>query len=135
MIKARTNDIAHAIHEAVKGKKGAELEAVLENVAKFLAKNRLLKKKEEIINKLEILQDKEEGRIKVSLQSRHKLKKENIADINHFLKNHYKAEEIDIDESVDESLIGGVRIQVGNDIIDMTLSNQIKQLKNYLLQN
>jgi F0F1-type ATP synthase delta subunit len=81
------------------------------------------------------LQDKEEGRLKVNIYSRHKLKKDNITDINHFLKRHYKIDEPQIEEIIDESLIGGVKIRVENDIIDMTLSNQIKQLKNYLLQN
>ncbi len=135
MIKARTQDIAYAIHEATKGKKGAELNAVLENVAKFLDKNKLLNKKEEIIKKIEILKDQEDGTIRVSLQSKNKLKKESIANILHFLKHYYKAHDAEIEETIKEDLIGGVKIQIGNDIIDMTLSNQIKQLQNHLLQN
>lgn len=135
MIKARTQDIAYAIHESTKGKKGAELNAVLENVAKFLDKNKLLNKKEDIIKRLESLKDKEESRIRVSLESKNKLKKESIANILHFLKHYYKAKDAEIEETINENLIGGVKIQVGNDIIDMTLRNQIKQLQNHLLQN
>ncbi len=49
--------------------------------------------------------------------------------------DHYKAKTIDIIEVVDEHLIGGIKVQIGNEIIDMSLRNQVNQLQEFLLKS
>ena len=133
MAKARTNDIAHAIYDATKDKSGAELNAVLENAAKFLSHNRLLGQKDAILSRLQQIENEEEGLVNAKVTSRHSLSTESKDEIKKFLKHHYKAKEIKLDEEKDESLIGGVKIEIGDDIVNMSLKHQIDQLQNYLL--
>src|SRR5665213_118831 len=133
MAKARTNDIAQAIYQATNDKSGAELTAVLENTARFLTYNRLLGQKEKIFTRLEEIQNEEDGLVIAKVTSKHTLSTDSKDEIKKFLTHHYKAKEIKLDEEKDESLIGGVKIEIGDDIINMSLKHQIDQLQNYLL--
>lgn len=48
------------------------------------------------------------------------------------LKNITKAKQIKLDLKVDESLIGGLKVQIGSKIIDTSVQNQLNQLSSYL---
>lgn len=136
MLTFKNNDIAHAIHEATLGKTGKELDSVLSNTAKFLAKHRLIGRKSEIIfNKLHAIQNKYNGIVEANIKSKNKLSSNSLHEIKHFLKNYYKAEKIEIEEEIDKSLIGGVKIEVGETQIDMTLRRELDQLQKHLLRN
>lgn len=136
MLTLKNKDIAHAIHEATLGKTGKDLDIVISNTAKFLAKHRLIGKKSEIIfNKLHEIQNTNNKTVEVKVKSKNKLSHASLNEIKHFLTNHYKAEKVEIEEETDESLIGGVKIEVGETIIDMTLRKELDQLQKHLLQN
>jgi F-type H+-transporting ATPase subunit delta len=136
MLTLKNNDIAHAIHEATLGKTGKELDVVLSNTTKFLAKHRLIGRKSEIIfNKLHAIQNKHHGIIEANVKSKNKLSQNSLHEIKHFLTNYYKAEKVEIEEEIDKSLIGGVKIEVGETIIDMTLRKELDQLQKHLLTN
>ena len=55
--------------------------------------------------------------------------------LEEFIKKKYKAKEVIQIEKVDEKLLGGIKIEIGDDIIDATLRNKIKQLQTYLITN
>ena len=48
------------------------------------------------------------------------------------LKAMTKADQIKLELKVDESLIGGFKVQIGSRIIDTSVQNQLKQLSSYL---
>lgn len=48
------------------------------------------------------------------------------------LKAMTKAQQIKLELEVDESLIGGFKVQIGSKIIDTSVQNQLKQLSSYL---
>lgn len=48
------------------------------------------------------------------------------------LKKMTKAEQIKLELKVDETLIGGFKVQIGSRIIDTSVQNQLKQLSSYL---
>jgi F0F1-type ATP synthase delta subunit len=56
-------------------------------------------------------------------------------EIKEFIKDKYKANTVTIESNEDAKLLGGIKIEIGDDIIDTTLSNKINQLQNYLITN
>lgn len=48
------------------------------------------------------------------------------------LKSMTKAKQIKLDLKVDESLIGGFKVQIGSKIIDTSVQNQLNELSSYL---
>ena len=135
MAKISTKDIAQAIYATAKGKSGHELHNAMANATEFLVKKNLLGKTKEILEELEKVVDDDEGIVKAKVGSPRKLKKSVQEDIEGILKKRYKANEIILDLYEDKDLLGGIKIQVKDEVIDLSLAHKVHQLQNYLLEN
>ena len=63
-----------------------------------------------------------------------RLKTETKHHLMHSLKKRYDAKDVILNEALDEKLIAGIRIEVGDEVIDLTMRNKIKQLQEYLIK-
>jgi F-type H+-transporting ATPase subunit delta len=126
------NTVAQAIYLVSKDKTGTELSSSLDKIVKFLVRKRLMSKKDAILESLSKIVNKEEGRVVVYLKSVSKLTEETKKDIAELLKKNYSAKEFKFIESLDEKLLGGVRIEVNNEVIDLSIKNKIGQLQEHL---
>lgn len=135
MASLSVKNIARAIYESSYDKEGASLSDVIEKSAIWIRDKNLISKKEEILKALEDIINKEEGIIKAKVTVKNKLSKEEEDEIKDFIKKKYKAKEITLEIKEEEKLLGGIKIEVGNDIIDTTLQNKLHQLQNYLITN
>ena len=133
MAKISNKDIASAIYLTLQGKSGSELAQGLKDVTKFLARKRLLSKSPYILTELGDIIDQSEGRIKVKIKSATKIGDHAMHDIKKELLHKYQAKEIQVIEEHHEKLLGGMRIEVNNEVIDLTLKNKITQLQEYLI--
>ena len=132
-MKISTKHIAEAIYAATKDKSGMELEQTLANAVLFLAKKNLLSKAPEILKHLKQVEHAEQNIVTAKVLSKEKLPKHTRDEIEHALKKRYKATEVLLDTEEDHSLIGGIRIEAKDEVIDLSLKNHLKQLQNYLL--
>ena len=128
------NNIAHAIYLVSKDKTHAELHEVNSKVIKFLVRRRLLSKSRDILDRLDKIINNENGKIVVKVLSARKLKEELKKELTSFLKKHYKAKEVVLIEALEEKLLGGVRLEIDDEIIDLTVKNKIKKLQEYLIR-
>jgi len=135
MAKISTKNVAEAIYESAKDKSGTELERALSNAKDFLVKKNLISKSAEILTHLQKLADKDSGTVRAKVLSSDKLSDHKVSEIKTSLKHRYKAEHIILDPEEDKTLIGGVRIEANDEIIDLSLKNKVKQLQNHLLAN
>lgn len=129
------NDIARAIYLLTKGKGHAEQVDISKKVTKFLFRKRLLSKAPQILSQLSKTINKEEGKIEVKVSSVEKLSHQTKLHLEQLLKKRYSAKEIILNESLDSRLIGGVRIEVNNEVIDLSIKNRIGKLQEYLTRN
>lgn len=127
------NDIARALYLVSKDKSHIEQSAIFKNFTKFLFKKRLLSKAQDIISNFEKIINKEEGRVVVKVLSALKLDYKMKLELEHFLKKRYLAREIALEEILDEKLLGGVRVEVNNEVIDLSIKNRIGKLKEHLI--
>ena len=67
-----------------------------------------------------------------SVTSSIKLSSSQEKDLIEKLKKMTGAKEIKLESKVDESLIGGFKVQIGSKIIDTSIQNQLKELSTYL---
>ena len=133
MSKISTKNIALAIHESTKGKADGALHKSVADVVEYLAKKRLLSKAPDILKQLEQIIDKEEGIVQTKITYKKTPPKRITEEIEEKLKKRYKAKEIVTTIEEDTNVLGGVKIEVGDEIIDLTLRNKIGQLENYLI--
>ncbi len=82
----------------------------------------------------QLLIDKRDGRINAQVFSKYPLDNVYLTNITEILKNKYQKNEIVLQPFVDEELIGGIKIVVGDEIIDDTALNYLNSLKDILKQ-
>lgn len=135
MATISTNNLVRAIYESSVNKEGRELDDVMKNAVKLISDKHLLGKSKEILDKLEQLVDKKEESARVKVCSRKKLDKRATDEIEKFIKERYKVKNVIILPEINEKLLGGIKIEVGDEVMDLTLKNKIHKLKNYLINN
>ena len=128
-------NIASAIYESSINKEGDELDMIIKNSTKLIAHNNLLGKSEQILTELENIIDKEQGRIRVKVKSKIKITDKINDEIIDFIKKRFKAKEVILEITEDPKLLGGIKIEIGDEIIDTTLRYKLNQLQNYLTTN
>jgi F-type H+-transporting ATPase subunit delta len=132
MATLSNNDIARAIYLASKDKTDVELKGVYGKVTKFLARRRLLSKTKNILERLEKIINQENERIEVKVSSARKLGEESKKELASFLKKRYEVKGVVFEEKLDEKLLGGMRLEINDEIIDLTAKNKIKKLQEHL---
>ena len=135
MASISIKNLARAIYESSCNKEGDSLDKTLEKSVVFMRDKNLLGKKKEILIALENIINKENSIVKIKLSSSEKLKEETKKEIEDFIKRKYKAKEVIIELKENPKLLGGIKIEIGDDIIDTTLSSKIHQLQDYLITN
>ncbi|MEA3399544.1 MAG: F0F1 ATP synthase subunit delta [Patescibacteria group bacterium] len=135
MSKISTKNIALSIYEITKNKSGQDLEDVLIKIVKFLDKKRLFSKASDILKKLEELINKEEGIVGVRITYKQKPDKSISEKLEELLKKKYSANKLEIIENENKKILGGIKIEVEDEVIDLTLKNKMNQLQNYLITN
>ena len=134
MATISNNDIAKAIYLSSKDKTPHELVAHNKNILNFLHRKHLLSKSKNILKKLEQIINKEESRVVVRLKTKDKLKESTKHHLSTFLKERYKVKEIVVNEEEDESLLGGFKVEIEDELIDLSAKNKINKLQEHLIR-
>ncbi len=135
MAKISTKNLVLAIHEMTKDKSGHELDVAIQNITDYLAKKRMIPRAPEILRKLEELINFDEGIVKANITYKNIPEKKITDEIEEILMSRYGAKKILAVTNENENVLGGVKIEVGDEVIDLTLKNKINQLQNYLITN
>lgn len=133
MAKTKNTDIAKAIHLATVGKTGADLSSALKSVVRFLARNRLLSQSPKILGELAKISNKENGIVEANTWSVLKLDEKMKVTLGQVLKKKYSAKGVVFNEKLDARVLGGVKVEVGDEVIDLTIKNKINKLQEHLV--
>jgi F-type H+-transporting ATPase subunit delta len=111
---------------------GGELSEVMVNLLKVVIDNNRQGSLEDVYQSLRDFIDIINNRQRVSIVTSSKMDAEVLKKIKDALANKF-SKEIIINEVVDESIIGGVVIKIGDLIIDGSLAKDLKNIKDKLL--
>ncbi|MDD3693895.1 MAG: F0F1 ATP synthase subunit delta [Candidatus Pacebacteria bacterium] len=135
MTTISNNDIAEAIYASTKGKTGKELDECVIRSVKLLREHKLLSQSDIILSKIQKLIDDNEGITRVKVISHQALKPSTRKDLSKALKEKYQTKEVVLEEIISSEILGGLRIEVGDEVIDISLKNKIQKLHDYLIKN
>ncbi|MFA5791625.1 MAG: F0F1 ATP synthase subunit delta [Candidatus Paceibacterota bacterium] len=135
MITISNNNIAHAIYLASKSYSSVEQPLFLEKVVEFLYKRRLFSKVPDILFRLNKIINDHEGRVVVKISSAKSINETINKELAEILIKRYSAKEINLVENLDEKLLGGFKIEVNDEVIDLTIRNKIIKLQEHLTIN
>jgi len=135
MATISNNDIARAIYLSSKDKSATEQSALLSKITQFLFKRRFLSRSPDILVRLDKMIDEAEERIVVHISSKQPLPENIKKEIAQILKERYFAKKAILIENLDEKLLGGFKIEVNDEVIDLTIKNKVEKLQEYLTKS
>ena len=94
-----------------------------------------MSKSRDILSILDKMINQEEGRVIAHVSSAEKLDPKMKIDIEESLKKRYKANEVIIAETLNKELLGGIKIEVNDEVIDLSIKSRIEKLQTYLTKS
>ncbi len=124
MNKGTPQTYARALYEITVGQRGAELNKIIERFVAHLARARLLKQSDPIINEFVHYAKAREGIVEIEIESARGLAG---ATINHVKKCF--GDNVEATMSIEPALLGGVVVRTQDTIFDASLRTQLNNLK------
>lgn len=122
---------AKALMDVLSDTDPKDTDKVLDNFARTLSENSDLRLYDQIAEEFHKLELAQQGIRQVEVKSAKPLNRENekiiLEELNKLVKGR-----IELKKSIDERLIGGVVIQMEDQVLDASVKNQLEQLKNNL---
>ena len=113
--------------------KSFTLESLFKNFLNFLIKKRRFFYIQKILESFNEICSEKRGELKAEIKSAKELTQEEINKITEELSNNFKSK-IKLNYKYDQSLIGGLIIQVGSTMIDTSIRNKLQQIENRMIE-
>ena len=110
-----------------------EFNSLFKNFLNFLIKKRRFFFIERILKSFIDTCSRKRGELKAELKSTKKLSGDEIAKITELLTRNFSSK-IKLNYKHDESLIGGLVVQVGSTMIDTSIKNKLQQIENRMVE-
>ena len=111
----------------------SKLEFLFKNFLNFLITKRRFFYVQKILKSFNEICSEKRGEVKAEIKSAKKLTQEEINKITEDLSNNFKSK-IKLNYNHDQSLIGGLIIQVGSTMIDTYIKNKLQQIENRMVE-
>ena len=110
-----------------------KLENLFKNFLCLLVKKRRFFYIEQILKSFEGICSEKRGEINAEIKSAKQLSETEINKITDELSNNFKSK-IKLNYKYDQSLIGGLIVQVGSTMIDTSIKNKLQQIENKMIE-
>jgi F-type H+-transporting ATPase subunit delta len=127
-MKISTKQYARSLYEATKDKPRSEIDLLLANFVKILSRDNALERKNEIMLGFQKISDQENGIVEAEISTREELNEEVRTEVRTWVRTKYAAKEVVLKEKTDANAKGGIRIQVGDEVMDGSVSGRLKEL-------
>ena len=110
-----------------------KFESLFKNFLSFLIQKRRFFFIERILKSFVEICSRKRGELKAELKSAKELSNEEIAKITEELTKNFSPK-IKLNYKYDESLIGGLVVQVGSTMVDTSIKNKLQQIENRMIE-
>ena len=110
-----------------------KFESLFKNFLSFLIQKRRFFFIERILKSFIEICSRKRGELKAELKSAKQLSNEEIAKITEELTKNFSSK-IKLNYKHDESLIGGLVVQVGSTMVDTSIKNKLQQIENRMIE-
>ena len=113
--------------------KNFKLDILFKNFLSFLIHKRRFFYLEQILKSFNEICSEKRGELKAEIKSAKKLSQDEVNKITEELSNSFKSK-IKLNYRYDQSLIGGLIVQVGSMMIDTSIKNKLQQIENRMVE-
>ena len=123
-------DLSKVISDIVQNNK---FDTLFKNFLNFLIQKRRFFFIEHILKSFIETCSRKRGELKAELRSAKNLSDNEIKEIKELLTKNFSSN-INLDYKYDESLIGGLIVQVGSTMVDTSIKNKLQQIENRMIE-
>ena len=136
MTKTDERTIAYAFADLLsKAKDATDENGIIQSFVKVLGNKKAGEHADSILEELERILRHREGYIEAIVTTNLNLSASEKDQLKETIKKKYKAKDVVLIEKIDEQIIGGIRIQVGDEVFDGTVKNKLQELRKRLKIN
>lgn len=132
MTKLKAKDFAQLLLEMTEGHAESKQQEYLKEFVALVYKKRMQGELSEIIAEYKTLYNKTHGIIEAAVTTASRLEDKQLKSLALALKKKWGAKEVEVDEKVDQRLIGGIKVKIGDTIHDASLGHALNQLHKQL---
>lgn len=133
-MKVTTAQYAKILLELTENKTEKEISSVVLRFAEILKRDGQMKNAGKIVEKFSEIYNAKHGIVEAAIVTRQKIERQDVDRIEKFIKEKYGAKEVVINNVVDKNIKGGIIVKVGDEILDGSVSSQLKRLKVALIK-
>ncbi len=135
-MRISSKQYAQALLETLKQEEDKKnIDKILDQFVQVLAQNNDLSQKEQILRVFNRIWNREKGIVEAEIISAYPVSKELSKKLKEVINKEVGDKQVFIKEKTDSSIKGGVVIKFDDKIIDASLKERVKQLKNHLMEN
>ncbi len=131
-MKSSPRNYAKALFELTQEASAAQAKDIAVKFLTDLKNQNMLSKVEAVLKEYAVLSDKANGIVRATITSVQKLSKASLEEASQIVLKRLGGEKVLWTEIIDPSVLGGVRINCGDLIIDMSLANRLADLKAHI---
>ena len=130
MKKITTTTIAEAFTESMTEKSLTQKDERVREVMNLITRHK--GNADKFLEEVENLLDKNAGIIHAKVTTKESLNTHARKDLEKKLLDRYGAKGIKIEEVIDENILGGIKVKVGDEVYDETVAGKLNSLKNLI---
>ena len=134
MAKISPKNIAEAVYVATEGKLGQDLTTMIRRSVKMLKEKRMLGRSDEVLDALQSIFDKKTGTVRAKITTAKSIGHQEKKNLENEIKEKYKAQNVLSEFFEKKELLGGMKIEVGDEVLDSTYRKKIQELEKFLIQ-
>ncbi len=133
MTKSDERTIAHTFANLLsKAKNAKEEKEITTSLVKVLSKKKAGEHAYAIMKEVQTILHEKEGYIQAQVTVSTRLSTQEKSHIKEIIKKKYKAKDVLLVERLDERIIGGIKIQVGDEVFDGSIKSKLQELRTRL---
>ncbi len=126
--------MAEAIYTATKGKSGSALGEALKRSVRVLQDKRMLGRSEDVLGALQDVVDRDTGVVRMKVTTAKSMGDGDRIKLENEIKEKYKAKSVVSEFFEKPELLGGMRIEIRDEVTDTTYKNKLRQLEKFLIK-
>jgi F-type H+-transporting ATPase subunit delta len=131
-MKISIKQYSQTLLELTDGKSEQEISVIVGKFALQLKNDGQIKNVSKIVQKFSEIYNVKNGIVEATVISARKLENDQIGKIENVIKEKYSAKEVMIENVIDKEIKGGIIVKVGDEVLDGSITSQLKRLKNIL---
>jgi F-type H+-transporting ATPase subunit delta len=127
-MKITANQYAVTLLELTEGKSQEEIDKVVFSLVEVVRRNRQSKLFPRILESFNVIYNKKNKIVEAEVLSSKKISDAEEKEVGEYIKKKYGVETVTLTSKIDKSILGGFVIKVGDEILDASVSGQLKKL-------